>query len=242
MNVRADVAEAVEDLMAGSDDYHQTHKARLARTASVFVNMAPTGKVLEIGTSGFFPALIDKMKIPVELSVTRHQRGGGGTYREFLVDLEYDKLPADDETFDYVLCCEVVEHMEIDPMFMLCEVNRVMKVGASLLLTTPNVLSSRGLAKMKQGIEPYFYMQYHSDRSYNRHNYEYSVHSLAKLLRAAGFDGEFWTEDLFEDGLPDIVELCRVANFNIDNVGDNILALVKKSGVPMERHPRDIYV
>jgi SAM-dependent methyltransferase len=204
--VRPDVADAVKVFMSSADDYHKTHLARLARTASLFVDMDPRGKVLEMGTSGFFPALVDMLGLPVEMSVTRHQRGGGGSYREMLVDLEYDRLPADDETFDLVLCCEVVEHMEIDPMFMLCEMNRVMKLGASLLLTTPNITSSRGLAKMRAGGEPYFYMQYHRSREYHRHNYEYSVPSLTKLLKAAGLRGDIWTEDLFEDGMPDVVE------------------------------------
>ena len=241
-NVRHDVAEAVKvnnrDLQ---DPYHKTHLARLARTASLFVDMNPEGKVLDVGTSEFFPRLCDMLKLPVEVSVTRHSRGGGGTYREMLVDLEYDKLPADDETFDFVLCCEVIEHMEIDPMFALFEINRVMKLGASLLLTTPNITSSRSLSKMMGGVEPYFYMHYHTSRQYNRHNYEYSIHSLAKLLRAGGLDGDFWTEDLFEDGLPKIVEKCKEAGFNVDHVGDNILARCKKSGVPNDRYPSGIY-
>ena len=48
--------------------------------------------------------------------------------------------------------------MEIDPMFMLSEVNRALKDGGKLLVTTPNVLSSRGLYKIIHGVEPYFYM------------------------------------------------------------------------------------
>jgi hypothetical protein len=47
---------------------------------------------------------------------------------------------------------------------------------------------------MLAGIEPYFYMQYNKDRSLYRHNYEYSIHSLTRLLKAAGFDGSAWTE------------------------------------------------
>jgi hypothetical protein len=243
LNVRPDVAEAVEVIIhERGDQYHRSHKARLARTASLFVDMEPAGKVLDIGTSEFFPRLCDMLKLPVEVSVTRHSRGGGGSYREMLVDLEYDTLPADDQTFDYVLCCEVIEHMEIDPMFALFEINRVMKLDASLLMTTPNSVSSRGLKKMMSGVEPYFYMHYHKSREYHRHNYEYSIHSLAKLLRAAGLDGDFWTEDLFEDGLPKVVEQCKTAGFNVDHVGDNIIARCKKSGVPIDRHPSGLYV
>lgn len=247
--VRPDVAEAVEKIISGLEgyalEYHTTHKARLARTASVFVEMNPRGKVLELGASEFFALLIDEMKLPVELTVTR-QGDGQDTDHEYWLDLEHDKIPCEDEKFDYVLCCEVIEHMEIDPMFMTLEMNRVMKVGASLLLTTPNVTSSRGLFKMKQGREPYFYMQYHRNRSYHRHNYEYSVPTLSKLMWASGFHGDVWTEDLFEDGLPGVVEECRVAGFNVTHVGDNILCRLKKSGVPIDysggERPDGLYV
>lgn len=164
------------------------------------------------------------------------------TVRCYNVDLEHSIVPVKDETFDSVLCCEVLEHMEIDPMFMLAEVNRVLKTGGTLLLTTPNVVSSRGITKMLSGLEPYFFMHYHRSREYHRHNYEYSVTSLIKVLKSAGFTPKVWTEDLFEDGLTQAVNALRDAGFEIEDVGDNILALAKKTSPVIDRYPLGLYV
>ena len=48
-----------------------------------------------------------------------------------------DPLPFADETFDLVWCTEVIEHV-VNPAFTLGELNRVLKPGGKLLLSTPN--------------------------------------------------------------------------------------------------------
>lgn len=159
----------------------------------------------------------------------------------YCVDLEYTPLPADDESFDMVICCEVLEHMEIDPMYMLAEVNRVLKPGGKLLLTTPNAVSSRGLDKVFRGYAPWFYMQYHKDRSYHRHNIEYDAKTLSKLLTYAGFEPKVWSEDLFEDGMPDTVRRAAAAGIDVSNVGDNLIALCVKSCPVVDRYPYFLY-
>lgn len=262
--VSKQVRQVVEPLLLGSDDYHKGHSARLARTAHILTDMvAEAGedcKVLELGTSGFIPVVLKSLFPRATIDVTnfdtsvaaegesarRLQEVGvaGQTVSvvAFPVDLEYDIIPAGDETYDIVVCCEVIEHMEIDPMFMLAEVNRVIKHGGKLLVTTPNVLSSRGLTKMLDGYEPYFFMQYHKNREYHRHNYEYSVRQLWSVLKCAGFDPTVWTEDLFEDGLVHAVEALRYAGFKVEHVGDNIISIATKVSEVVERHPHGLYV
>lgn len=48
-----------------------------------------------------------------------------------------DNLPFKDETFDIVLCTEVMEHMD-DPVKALDEIYRVTKEGGKVIITTPN--------------------------------------------------------------------------------------------------------
>jgi SAM-dependent methyltransferase len=245
----------VRDVLQGADEYHVTHTARLARTVDILVGQKPTGKMLEMGTSGFIPMackhLLPDLEIHgthldpsiigsanVELAVGRYKT----SVHCYSVDLEYGMIPVKDKTFDIVLCCEVLEHMEIDPMFMLAEANRILKDDGILVLTTPNVVSSRGLTKMLSGVEPYFFMQYHKSREYHRHNYEYSAKSLRKILKAAGFDITVWTEDLFEDGLTNTVDALRKAGFTIEDVGDNLIAVGKKTSSVIDRYPSGFYV
>lgn len=254
-NVDPRVKEVVSGLLHGADDYHRVHKARMARTIDLLYASKPQGLLLEIGTSGIIPVALAELCPDLEVHVTHFDttspeltslevsiNSKTRTVTAACVDLEHAPLPFDNEVYDYVVCCEVLEHMEIDPMYMLEQVNRVSKEGASLLLTTPNVVSSRGLAKMLEGIEPYFYMQYHKSREYHRHNYEYSARSLYRILTAAGYNVDVWSEDLFEDGIPSVVEQLKQAGFTVLNVGDNLIARGKKISGVVERFPGGLYV
>jgi SAM-dependent methyltransferase len=131
--------------------------------------------------------------------------------------------------------------MDVDPMFMLSEANRVLKPGGTLIVTTPNAVSTWAVTKILRGIEPYFYMQY---RKYNdpwRHNYEYSIHSLVAVLKAAGFDGSSWTEDSFEEPNYTEVNKLKAIGYPMNHVGDNIFAVSRKIGPVNDRYPSVIY-
>jgi 2-polyprenyl-3-methyl-5-hydroxy-6-metoxy-1,4-benzoquinol methylase len=254
--VNDDVRDVLSVLFNGCDGYHRAHKARLARTISILYEMDIKGTLLEVGTSGLIPIAMSVLTPDLEIEVTHFDTsrsevgelevefaGRKRKVRAYCIDLEHDQLNVDSSYFDAVLCAEVLEHMEIDPMHLICEINRITKHQGHLLLTTPNVLSARGLTKIFNGIEPYFYMQYHKSREYHRHNYEYTISSLKTILSAGGFDGTCWTEDLFEDAPNnDIVERLKNIGCNVNNIGDNILARCRKISGVVERWPSGLYV
>lgn len=211
--------------------------------------------MLELGASGVMTLALKELLPDINLEVTNFDTSKSlqhvfeytsgsysGDFTAYSVDLESESIPVPSGYFDWVLCCEVIEHMDVDPMFMLSEVNRVLKDGGSLFLTTPNITSSRCLTKMMMGIEPYFYMQYHKDRSPYRHNYEYSIFSIKSVLKAAGFEGSIWTEDCFEDPVMKVIDKLKIAGFEIPHVGDNIITIAKKTGPVVNRYPEAIYV
>jgi 2-polyprenyl-3-methyl-5-hydroxy-6-metoxy-1,4-benzoquinol methylase len=249
-----EVVYVLHELIRPEDTYHMSHARRMARTLHILLDQKPKGRLLEIGTSGIIPLALKELLPDLEVSVTNFDdqmsvehsynvtiNKHHGVFDGYRVDLEYDQIPIQDEAFDWVLCCEVIEHMEIDPMFMMSEVNRVTKTGGGLLLTTPNIVSSQALTKMVYGFEPHFYMQYHPDRQYHRHNYEYSIHSVMQVLKASGYDGKIWTEDNFENGLDEVPRRLRQAGFNIDHIGDNIITVAKKNTGVVDRHPSMMY-
>src|SRR5262249_23251523 len=145
------------------------------------------------------------------------------------IDLESDLLPFEDRCIDLVLCCEVIEHLDVDPMFMLAEINRVCKVGAHVLITTPNSCSARNFWKIAHGYRPHFFMQYEKSRSPCRHNIEYDIHALARLLTAAGFElRQIETHDVFEPPMPEAVELLKTNALPVGHRGDGIFLLAQK--------------
>jgi ubiquinone/menaquinone biosynthesis C-methylase UbiE len=252
--VDANVKTVLTSLIAPADSYHKGHETRLARTLQVLLDQSPKGKLLELGTGAIVPLALKRLVPDLEVHVTDFNLdlpsvdniylelcGDSITVPGYRVNLEETPLPIPDETFDYVLCCEVIEHMDVDPMFMLSEVNRVLKPGGTLIITTPNAVSTWAVTKILRGIEPYFYMQYRKYRDPWRHNYEYSIHSLVAVMKAAGFDGNAWTEDSFEEPNYTDVNKVKAIGYEMHHVGDNIFAVSRKIGPVVDRYPAVIY-
>ncbi|MDA8019275.1 MAG: class I SAM-dependent methyltransferase [Thermoanaerobaculia bacterium] len=63
-------------------------------------------------------------------------------------DIETEPVPFSDSSFDLVLFNELFEHLRIDPIFTLGEMLRVLRPGGTLLLSTPNLRSLRGLKNL----------------------------------------------------------------------------------------------
>jgi ubiquinone/menaquinone biosynthesis C-methylase UbiE len=212
------------------------------------------GVLLEIGTSSIVPIVLQiiapDLKVHVtDYDLTKPSKGTSTlqikdyvrkvpTYR---VNLETTPIPVEDESFDYILCSEIIEHMEQDPMFMMSELNRVLKPGGLLILTTPNIASSSGISRMLKGIDPYFYMQYRKAGTLDRHNYEYTVFSVSKILQSAGFEGSAWTEDTFSAPASLPVDSLKKLGYSMEHLGDNIFTVSNKVGPGIDRHPSIIY-
>lgn len=68
-------------------------------------------------------------------------------------NLDLEKLPFDEASFDFVLCSEVIEHL-FDPDNILKEIHRVLRPNGFLLLTTPNISSWYDRLSLLLGYQP----------------------------------------------------------------------------------------
>lgn len=85
------------------------------------------------------------------------------------------QIEADDASFDAVVCYETIEHVNYEDAFKaLGELNRVLKPGGTLFISTPNRYFTFLLQKM--GMSNPF------------HFYEFRPEELARLLQNQGFD------------------------------------------------------
>lgn len=244
--IRPEVEKVLSELISKDDDYHYKHARRFARTLEIILDQKPSGKFLELGTSGVMAMALKQLVPSLEIHVTEYSNNPHtdeflGEFPSYHLNLEKDKLPVDLETFDFISCCEVVEHLEQDPMFMFEEINRVSKTKATLVLTTPNITSSQNIAKMLRCIDPYFYMQYRKSGTLDRHNYEYSLFSISKMIKAAGFTGSGWTEDTFQPSNNEDILKLRGLGYSLPHIGDNIFCVAKKNGPVVDRYPAGIY-
>lgn len=69
------------------------------------------------------------------------------------VDMECDTLPYQDESFDFVICDEVLEHLK-NIFWALGEADRVLKTGGHLLITVPNLAALHNRILLFFGRQP----------------------------------------------------------------------------------------
>jgi len=113
-------------------------------------------------------------------------------------NIEIEKWPYPDETFDTIVCTEVLEHLVFDPVFAVNEMCRVLKPGGKALVTVPNAASDECLSYLVNDMQPGFLRNYISDalRSGKRtldtvynlgHFHEYTRREIESLFSATGF-------------------------------------------------------
>ena len=105
-------------------------------------------------------------------------------------------LPFEDESFDYIVCQEGVEHIE-SPLSFTRECARVLRSGGKLILTTPNVLhlSARlayflvGHRTTRRGLinEHQTFFGHDGDDFYHGHAWHWRYFLLRYILRLSGF-------------------------------------------------------
>jgi glycosyltransferase involved in cell wall biosynthesis/SAM-dependent methyltransferase len=247
---------------AGSLEYGQQHVTRLTKTLSLIPPAAsPGARILEMGAyMQITPLLREKLGYG-EVRGCYFGRAGEQDHKtvragdvEFscIIDLfnaEKDRFPYPDEYFDTVLCGELIEHLFEDPMFLMSEINRILKPAGHVVLTTPNIVSLRAVSAILQGFHPGFFPAYIRPNEAGevdaRHNREYTPREMGDLLGAAGFEtirletGEFY--DAPKPELAWVDHLLERYMLTRDHRGDGIYAVGRKRGPVRERFPAWLY-
>jgi SAM-dependent methyltransferase len=115
--------------------------------------------------------------------------------RSFDCDLDYDTIPAPDDNFDGIIMNEVFEHLRVNLIFTMREVLRVLRPGGTLLLSTPNLRSMKGIynilfrgqafAIMGGVYENYSHLEKTGSMGHTR---EYTPMEIVDFLGKVGFE------------------------------------------------------
>jgi len=132
---------------------------------------------------------------------------------------------------------------------MMIEINRILKMGGHLVLTTPNIASMRAVAGILQGFHPMLFPAYIRPRESGevdaRHSREYTALEIRALLEISGFDvalldtGPFLNEPKPEFGW--VEHLFDRYMLSKEYRGDGIYAVGKKVAPVKERYPSWLY-
>jgi len=156
-------------------------------------------------------------------------------------NLETHPLPLPDESVDIVMLLEVLEHFEIDPLFALAEINRVLKPGGILFLSTPNLASWLSLTSVLTGQSPMLYSKYSLSHG-GMHIKEWVPKEIEILFRAAGFDPQVTTQNVYYYATPSTIkQLLHLTGIPNSLEGDTIFATGTKTGPVINRHPLEFY-
>jgi glycosyltransferase involved in cell wall biosynthesis/SAM-dependent methyltransferase len=243
--------------------YIETHLSRFEKTLSITPPGGPDDRILEMGSYlQITPALKTRLGYgevrgcyygPAGKVDQRSVQSIDGEQFQCALELfnaEKDRFPYDDGYFSTVLCCELVEHLTEDPMHMMAEINRILRPGGHLVLTTPNIGSLRAIAAILAGYHPGFFPAYirprvEGEEPEARHNREYTAREVVHLFYYAGFEmtlletGPFRNEPKPEHGW--VKHLLARYELPQDLRGDGIYAVGRKSGPVRERYPAWLY-
>ena len=246
----------------GSLAYVKTHLTRLEKTLAITPPGGPRDRVLEMGAYlHITPALKTRLGYG-EVRGCYFGPSGQVNHREVtsetgetfecdvdLFDAEKDRFPYCDGHFSTVLCCELIEHLPSDPMHMMSEINRILKPGGHLVLTTPNIVSLRAISGILQGFHPMLFPAYIRPRESGeveaRHAREYAPREIERLFLDAGFTTTLLeTGPFLEEPKPEHAWVEHLLDRYIllkDHRGDGIYIVGQKTGPVRDRYPSWLY-
>jgi len=161
------IVEASEEGSVPPSTYLARHRHEYVRTVSDILRHRPPDagpvRVLELGaffgtvcialasfgyevTAADIPEYID---MPEQVArYARHKVRTKG------VRLQNFKMPFEAESFDVVIMCEVLEHLNFNPLPLLKEINRILAPGGIFYLSLPNYANIRNRVKVLKGGAP----------------------------------------------------------------------------------------
>ena len=196
-----DLAPHDSQLSAWHQNYLANHRVRIAQDLDIINTEIPKSRsILEFGS---VPLLLT-----AALKASGYQVTGCDIAPERYAssidalgvavvkcNIETQKLPFADESFDAVVFNELFEHLRINPVFTLGEVLRIMRPNGVLTLSTPNLRSLDGIRNFLFRDKAFsctgsIYLEYKKleDIGHMGHVREYTRTEVVEFLQTVGFE------------------------------------------------------
>lgn len=204
---------ALQDAQAEMDAYVTNHAQSAALSLAMLARHLPARRplrVLELGAAPyFFTALLLRSfeaqvtAANVQAAAWPGEAGGPTTGRVVLevpeapgsrqleiqvaiLNIEKDPFPFEPDSFDVVLCMEVLEHLAYSPSHMLAEAHRALAPGGLFFLTVPNLLTIKRqvLMFLNRTTE----VPYSGYGLYGRHQREFAPHEVRGLFQVCHYE------------------------------------------------------
>ncbi len=192
----------------GAINYLQIHQWEHLRTlndvSNYFEKCNPSEiKILDIGAYygnvciclaelGFKVYALDHPEIMDE--VVHHDRLTKHNVTPISYRLQDFSMPFEDEVFDCIIMCEVLEHINFNPLPVIKEINRIGKLESLFYLSLPNISSLSNRLKLVRGysihssIDRFFIQLAKDTRKLGEHHWrEYTISETETILEKMGY-------------------------------------------------------
>ena len=163
---------------------YEMRESRLKKCARIIQSLKP-GKMLDIGCcdGSWLRMWQSRGWEPYGIDVSRANVAAASQYVDARVcDLNSDRFPFNDNTFDLIFAGEIIEHL-IDTDGFLSEISRCLKPGGHVVITTPNLVSFENRLRIMLGIYP-IWVNYNLEGA--GHVRAYTPRILKKQMAAHG--------------------------------------------------------
>ncbi len=176
--------------------FHEGNKQRYLYDLKILKENYSSGKILEIGSAPYHLTYILSKKCyditGIDISPERQAAFISGNKLNIIkCDIELEPLPFEDNGFHYIIFNEIFEHLRINPIQTLREINRVLHPDGILTLSTPNLYSVRNIVNFLLGKgfdDPYEEFLKLETIQHMGHVREYSVRQVKEFLEKTGFN------------------------------------------------------
>ncbi len=184
-----------KELENWSRNYLHNHKKRYLHDIQLIKKNYQTGKILELGSAPYhLTYILKEMDLPVtgvDISPERFTKFIQSQNLDIIkCNIDNEKLQFTDNSFHLILFNEIFEHLRINPIATLREINRVLHPDGILILTTPSLYSIRNVVYLMLGKgfdDPYDQFKRLEDIGHMGHVREYTGKQVKKFLINTGF-------------------------------------------------------
>jgi len=169
--------------------YHRVFITRYANSINFVSHLPGHARILELAAApyGMTAALRYHLFENLELASFENPKGAGFSsvenerrikisvhgrkydLKETIFNAESDIWPYPNDSFDAIICCEMIEHMAFDPMQVFAEANRTLRSGGLFFVSTPNACCIQNLLKIVARQQPGLAQNYRLPKKHGRH-------------------------------------------------------------------------
>ncbi len=185
-----------DELVNWSLNYFRLHRDRYRHDLKVVRKYLTEGEVLEVGSLPcHMTYLLEKSGFPtVGLDLAPERAADFIKENKLRIErcnFETEPIPFEDNRFHFIIFNEVFEHLRINPIATLREINRVMHPDGHIMLTTPNLYSLYNIQSLLRGKgfdNPYAQFEKLEKLGHMGHVREYTNRQVKEFLVNTGYE------------------------------------------------------